>query len=365
MTKSSQPRQTRPTRGVRRRPDSPYWWISYTGVDGRRVQESSLSTRKADAEAMLLRRKQEVLAGRNPLARRPARLPFAEFAVEYLAWQKDRQRAYGRTANMVDHLTGYFGMTVLSDFTVQMVESWQTHMLAKKYAPASVNRYQAVLKHMFSKAAEYGYVPPEVNQAVHSVRLLRLSNQRLRYLTPGEADKLLAACADHLRPIVQTALLTGMRREEVLGLRWSQVDMDNRLIMLDVTKSGERREIPVSASLLTLLTMQAKHARGPWVFHDHGRRYGSVKKSFATAVSDAGLSDFRFHDLRHTFASNLVMAGVDLRTVQDLLGHKSLAMTMRYAHLADSHRADAVDRLDRAMGRGKADAGEASEPDNV
>jgi integrase len=152
-------------------------------------------------------------------------------------------------------------------------------------------------------------------------------------------------------PIVIAALNTGMRKGEALGLTWEQVDLKHGFILLDVTKSGERREIPINETLRDTLSGLPRHITGSYVFWQgkDGRRYGDVKKSFRSAVRRAGIKDFRFHDLRHTFASQLVMAGADITTVKELLGHKSLAMTMRYAHLAPSHKVDALNILDRKL----------------
>jgi integrase len=118
--------------------------------------------------------------------------------------------------------------------------------------------------------------------------------------------------------------------------------------LLDVTKNGERREIPINNVLREALTSLPRHLTTPYVFWqgDEGIRYLDVKKSFASALKRAGIRDFHFHDLRHTFASQLVMAGADLTTVKELLGHKTLAMTLRYSHLAPGHKVKAVSLLD-------------------
>jgi integrase len=141
-----------------------------------------------------------------------------------------------------------------------------------------------------------------------------------------------------------------MRRGEILGLRWEQVDLKNGFILLDITKNGERREIPINRTLLQALKGVVRRVDSPYVFVDKdGREYKEVKRSFNSALQKAGIKDFRFHDLRHTFVSQLLMAGVDITTVKELLGHKSLTMTLRYAHLAPSHKVKAVDILDNTL----------------
>jgi integrase len=117
-----------------------------------------------------------------------------------------------------------------------------------------------------------------------------------------------------------------------------------------VTKNGERREVPINQTVREALQGIVRRLDSPYVFVDSkGRRYLDVKNSFKTACNKAVIHDFRFHDLRHTFASHLVMAGVDIVTVKELLGHKTLTMTLRYAHLAPSHKVQALEELDSRL----------------
>ena len=117
-----------------------------------------------------------------------------------------------------------------------------------------------------------------------------------------------------------------------------------------MTKNGDRREIPINQTLRGVLSNIPRRLDSPFVFvNEGGKRYGDVKKSFHAACRRAGIKDFRFHDLRHTFASQLIMAGVDITTVKALLGHKTLTMTLRYSHLAPSHATNALSVLDEAL----------------
>ncbi len=141
-----------------------------------------------------------------------------------------------------------------------------------------------------------------------------------------------------------------MRRGEILGLKWERVDLRHGFILLDITKSGKRREIPLNDTLIELFTDMPHGIESVYVFtNEDGDPYKSVKRSFKTALRRAGIHDFRFHDLRHTFASHLVMAGADITSVKEVLGHKSLEMTMRYAHLAPEHKKRTVSILDNVL----------------
>jgi len=150
---------------------------------------------------------------------------------------------------------------------------------------------------------------------------------------------------------VIVALNAGMRKAEVLLLKWDNVDLKHGFILLEITKNGERREIPINDTVREALRSITRRLDVPYVFYDPktGKPYQDIKRSFASACRRAGIKDFRFHDLRHTFASHLVMIGTDITTVKELLGHKTLTMTLRYAHLAPSHKVKAVDLLDSTL----------------
>ena len=172
----------------------------------------------------------------------------------------------------------------------------------------------------------------------------------MRFLMPEEIRTLLSNCADHLKPIVTVALNTGMRKGELLSLKWDQVNLDQGIISLLDTKNHERRDLLMNEAVKSTLRALKAQRSGEYVFcNGYGESFGEVKRSFGTALRKSGIEDFRFHDLRHTFASNLVMEGVDLMTVKELLGHKSLEMTMRYSHLAPSHKMRAINVLDRIL----------------
>jgi integrase len=145
---------------------------------------------------------------------------------------------------------------------------------------------------------------------------------------------------------VETALHTGMRRGELLSLQWEQIR--NGFIYLTETKSGKARQIPINDRLAEVFreVRRENQLKSPYVFcAPDGKRFYEVKHSFTSACKRAGIEDFRFHDLRHTFASRLVMKGASLKAVQELLGHADMKMTMRYAHLSQEHLRDSVNLL--------------------
>lgn len=157
-------------------------------------------------------------------------------------------------------------------------------------------------------------------------------------------------CKEPLKPLVVTALNTGFRAGELLSLTWEEVDFERQLVSVRAgyAKNGERRSIPMNEMLhATLEEVRIKHStHGPVFLSRAGTPYRSFRTAFEHAVAKANITDFHFHDLRHTFASRLVMAGVDLPTIKELMGHKDIKMTLRYTHLSNSHKREAVRALD-------------------
>jgi integrase len=200
---------------------------------------------------------------------------------------------------------------------------------------------------MLSLAVEWEIIPR--NPAL-KIKTPKEPAGRLRYLQPGEVKALLFACPPWLRPIAGLAVTTGMRRGEILGLRILDCDLEGARVMLPQTKNGDGRVVHLNqAAKLALGSVMKQDAPSHALIFD-GVCADYVSQCFRKAVKDAGIVDFTFHDLRHTCASWLVMSGANLRTVADQLGHRDIRMTMRYAHLSASHRANAVNQLDNVFG---------------
>jgi len=327
------------------------YWIRYAGLDGRTVYESSGSEKFRDAEALLIQRKQSIKEGKQPEIKRIVNHTFRELSEKYLAWIEGRQKSAKIKGYIIRQLVEMFGNLPLRSFNTSLVEQLQTDSMKRGLRNSSCNKILNILKHMFTKAVEWEMVESESLKRIRKVKLLRDDGKRLRYLSREECQALINNCDPHLKPIVITALNTGMRKGEILSLEWDNVDLRHGFILLDVTKNGERREIPINDTLKATLQGITRRLDVPYVFYEQsmGKAYQDVKRSFKTALRRTGIKDFHFHDLRHTFASQLVMAGVDITTVKDLLGHKTLNMTLRYAHLSPSHRVKAVDLLDTAL----------------
>jgi integrase len=325
------------------------YWITYTGVDGKQKWESSKSTEQKNADYLLACRRKEVAEGLEPsIPSKKMDATYSDLAEKYVVFAQN-QRSFKTKKNFIDNLVKEFGAMRLRNFSLSLLEAYQSRRLAEGRKPATVNRYLATIKHMFTKAADWEMISDETLKKIRKVKLSQENNWRLRFLSYEEAESLVAAAEAHLKPILVTALNTGMRRGEILGLKWEQVDLKHGFILLDLTKSGKRREIPINLKLAAVLRELYVNRRidAAYVFTDADKKtpFKSVKRSFHTACCRAKIVNFRFHDLRHTFASHLVMGGVDITTVSKLLGHASLTMTLRYAHLAEGHLRNAVEVL--------------------
>ncbi len=326
------------------------YWIRYTGLDGKQKREPG-GKKFSDADLLLAHRKKEVEKGQEPEKKRIPNYTFSELAVKYLAWVTGRQSSARIKGYIVGQLLSVYGKTLLKRFNTPIVDQLQTDLINKGYKNSSNNKVLNILKHMFSKAVEWEMVEPETLKRIRKVKPLRDDSKRLRYLAKEDCMELINSCESHLKPIVITALNTVMRRGEILSLRWDNVDLKHGFILLDKTKNGDRREIPINDTLRYTFQNLPRRLDIPYVFYDKDteKPYQDIKRSFKTSLRRSKIKDFHFHDLRHTFASHLVMSGVDITTVSRLLGHKSLTMTLRYSHLAPSHMVNAVNVLDNML----------------
>ncbi|MFC1833237.1 tyrosine-type recombinase/integrase [Thermodesulfobacteriota bacterium] len=329
------------------------WWIDFYH-QGKRIRRKVGPSKKvaemALADVQVKKAKNDFLG-----VCEPKRIPFKDFAAEYLEYSRANKAlsSYERDETVVRaHLVPVWGDYQMSRITSKMIEDYKLKRL-ESVAPATLNREMNTIKSLFSKAVEWEYLR---DSPAKPVKWLKTSRGSMRFLSREEADGFLEASKasqnHHFYPVVTVALYTGMRRGEILRLQWQDVDFKRGKINVvsrdgGHTKNYESRSIPMNGSLRGALKKHPRHLHSPYVFcNAKGEPFKDVDTSFANALKKSGVPHFRFHDLRHTFASWLVMGGVDIRTVQELLGHKDLRMTMRYAHLAPDHMRKAVEVLD-------------------
>jgi integrase len=324
------------------------YWISWVGAQGRRRRRKTNAHTKQQARAAraaeLQRVEQAKVLGFTP----PGAETFAQVADRFLAHQKARltEKAYERESGIVrEHLTPFFAGTLASIRRVD-VQRYVTKR-AGVVSAHSVQKEINILKHLLRLAVEWEFAHFNVAQGV---KCPRVPAGRVRYLQPGELRAVLEASPDWLQPVVALAACTGMRRSELLGLRWLSVDLPHGVVLLSQTKNGEGRVVHLNntakAAILSLPSARNVHATD-LLFPELTGEQASM--AFQRVCRSVGITDFRFHDLRHTAASWLRMKGADIHTVAQLLGHKDLRMAARYQHLSPAFLAEAVARLDDAF----------------
>ena len=315
---------------------------------------SSAWATEAEALEALAKREREVGAGVLVRADRT----LGELAEEYLAYKWDHGKRSLKDDERILRtrlLPAFGGSLPVRRLTAAAIAQYEKARMAatvvcggRKVSAHTVRNELGVLRHCLRLARRWGYL-----DVVPEVVLPKTPRGRLRFLDVDEIGRLLAACRGsrnrYLHAVVVFALHTGMRKGELLGLEWERVDLSSARIRLDRTKSDERRGVPINRAVyevLIALEPDPEKRRGRVFPAGNDRRGSQIRTAFEAALTLAGITGFRFHDLRHTAASHLVMRGASLKDVQEILGHSDLRMTNRYAHLSPAHLRGAVERLE-------------------
>jgi integrase len=328
------------------------WQIDYLDPNGKRVRQSF--KKKKDAEAELGKRVSLIAEKRYLDVKKDYTSTFGELIQKYTE-NFQSQKYFAHTKKYyIPTFKEYFGEhTLLSQIKYIDRETYQNRLRNKLTrwkrirTVAAVNREMACLGSMLRKAVEWEMMEQSPFDRGKNLRL-KENNKRTQFLTEDEIERLLAELKPkkHLYWIVFTALNTGMRRGEILSLKWDQIR--NGYIYLSDTKNMEPRQIPVNDALAAMFKEIRKemHFTSEYVFTWWGGHIiKQVDRGFHAACQRAEIEGVRFHDLRHTFASHLVIRGASLKEVQELLGHKTMTMTLRYAHLAEENKKSAVNLL--------------------
>jgi len=322
--------------------------------DGKRYTERVGQVSESVAKEKLAIKRAEVIRGEwKP---KKIRISFDKFREEYLKLTKaDRKpRSVLRDECSLKHLSKTFGSKMLSEINPLMIAGYKKKRQDEGAKPATINREVGCLRTMLNRALSWGKL-----QRLSfgfgkkkDVRFLQEPNGRKRILSPEEETRLLETVrltrkSQHLEPIIITALNTGMRKGEILNLKWSKVDFKNGNITVEDTKNGETRIVPMNKKLTETLEGAKKVSRGEYVFSENGVPYRDVKTGWWTALEKAKIEGFRFHDLRHTFGTRLGMNGYDLKTIMEIMGIKDPNVAMIYLNPTPQHKRNAVESLEK------------------
>jgi len=313
------------------------WYVDFY-YDGKRIRKAVGS--KKDAENALIAIKADILRGEYKF-KKESKIRFDDFAKEYLEYAKINKKSWRRDKTSLDNLMHHFRGMYLLRITPRHIEDYKKERI-NQVKPATVNRELALLKFMFSLAKKWKLVD---ENPVKEVKFFQEQRIEMHILNRKETNRLLYYAASHLKPIITLALNTGMRKGEILNLRWSDIDFNKRYIFVRTTKSGKDRKIPMNHIVTS--NLKALKRDGDFIFYNPKTKacLKDVKTAFKAACRRAGIPDLRFHDLRHTAATLMVTGGVDIVTVKEILGHSSIEMTMRYAHPTPENKRKAVDVL--------------------
>ena len=327
------------------------WWISYYDINKTLVRKKIGPSRVA-AEQELRKQLTARTEGRHIQESVDAKVKFGDLAKWYLELPEVRKkRSYKRDCQTIKTLVSFFGAKMLCKITPGLVDSYREKRLVTPSGrtpdtmvqPSSVNREISCLRSIFNRAIRHGMAEKNPVQ----LKMLKENNSRDMVLTPEQYDRLLASCRPYLKPIVQTAYRTGMRKGEIIPLVWGKVDLKGGLIHLkhQDTKTNEGRSIPLCQELLDMFRAMPRGLPGAPVFTRNGQHVKCIREAFAAACKKAGIENFVFHDLRHCFCTNAFKAGLPALVVMKISGHKTMAMFKRYTSIQPQDLKEAIAKM--------------------
>ncbi len=287
-----------------------------------------------------------------------ARITFGKAADEYLKWAKDNKKSYKSDESRYNNHLLYLSEVSLKDISPLMLERLKRDLKAKDLSEATIHQVLALVRAIYRKAIDWRLYEGEI--PTKGVKFPKVDNKRLRFLTHAEADLLLEALKKKSGQVHNQSILAvfcGLRFGDIAGLKWSDIDFDNEIIHIIDPKSRDSRQVYMTKNVKQMLL--SLQETGPTdmntlIFPDtKGKRQAHISRTFYEVVKDLkfneGVTDkrkkFSFHNLRHTFASWLAIQGTSLYEIKELLGHKSIEMTERYAHLLPDVKRKSVNRL--------------------
>jgi integrase len=327
------------------------YWYEFR-FQGQRYHQSTGLTNKTAARRAEAIRKAELAEGRAGIACYGPSPTFGHFVTnEFLPWSEKEHQAHWRTHQRYKTaskpLKMFFGRTHIDVISPGLVERFKVARSAD-VSPASVNRDMAVLRYMMNFAIRQGYL---LRTPVSGVRFLDEGPEIMRIVSHEEEQRYLKEASPLVRDFATVILETAMRPEEVFTIRKENVHLSKRYLFVPIGKTKyARRNVPLTESVVEILKRRLAKAEGPYLFphrHDPSKPLTTLKKAHEEALRKAEIKTrFRIFDLRHTFGSRTAMAGVDLATLKELMGHSQISMTMRYVHPTPEHKKLTVKKLE-------------------
>jgi len=321
--------------------------IDYYNADGQRIQKVvKYAENWEEAAAALKDVAVKEYCFKNGIEPKSRNIRFREFSKLY--WEthvKVNRRGWQSETGRMENLKATFGEMDLREIRPMDVERFKLSRQKAGNKNSTINRYLALLKHMYGVAIREGYAS---KNPVKEIKLYPEKERKERVLSLEEEARLLKTSPDYLKPMLITAIHSGLRRSEIMNLTWSNVDLGTRRINVENTKSGKPRSVPINSVLhAALLAQKAANGKSPYVFpnEDTKKPYTTLAKVFMRVCKDAEIKGLRLHDLRHSFASRLLEDGTSIEIVKSLLGHHSITVTERYTHSGEEAKRKAVELL--------------------
>lgn len=304
------------------------------------------------AKKIAKRRLSEVTLGGDPAAKKKEKksIPtYASLAAQHVEYAKTYQRCPSNTESVLRcHVLPRWGKQRLNEITTQDIAKWFAEKIAQGLAPATIEKIRVVFSRSFELGRQWNISGADQNP-VRNVPRRRFKNARTKYLSTDDARRLLKAAGESANPqlqnIIGLLLLTGARKTELLRAQWQHIDLERKSWHIPTTKTGVPRYVPLSQAALDIINELPRWDGCPWLLPNPLTRkpYADLKRPWDTARDAAGLADFHLHDLRHSAASFMINAGIDLYAVGRILGHADHQSTMRYSHLANETLMAAVE----------------------
>ncbi len=319
------------------------WYIDAC-YKGKRIRRAVGTDRKL-ALAVLKKTEVQLIENKHLDIKKNEKVRFSDFSKYFLdTYSKINKRSWKRDQISIVRLNRFFGSKFLYEITNKDIEEYKKKRLETGIQTSTLNRELACLRTILYKAVEWGNLsinPPKI-------KLFKENNLRIRYLTQAEERKLLEITPEPLKGIILMAINTGMRRNEILNLKWSDVDLSAGIIIVKDSKSKEKREIPINEVVRKVILNHFGNGAEYIFTNKYNQNYSGsyITHWFNKLLKKAGIKDFHFHDLRHTFASRLAMKTGHLQAIKELLGHKDYRMTLRYSHLTPEFKRDLVKMLE-------------------
>lgn len=324
--------------GIFKQPGSPYWYYSFS-IGGKRIRGTTNTASKTLAKEIFATKRADCVRKKHNIGI-SKQFSFEELKSEFLNWSKVNKKSYNRDVVLVGHLSAFFEGKDLGDITSLDVEKYMAER-KDKVAPATVNREVACLKRMFNLAIRWEMAD---RNPVKGVNFFKEPKKSFNFWTVEDIEKFLNAATERMKRLVLVGVNTGMRISELLNLKWENVDFEHGYLTIEESKTGEYRKVKMNAVVIKTFTSMKRGGTFVFVNRD-GQPYKLINRGFKSTCRRAGIKVATPHVMRHTFASHLTMLGVDLYTIMELGGWKSLEMVMRYSHLAPDHKQMAVNKL--------------------